>query len=230
MEELTASARVRDRLRALNVPFFANDGIADHLQPGELEAIEAEVAGHVRAMLAALVIDFEHDHNTAETARRVAKMYVREIFAGRYTTRPPVTDFPNAKKLDQLYTVGPITIRSACSHHLCPIEGQAWCGVIPGERVIGLSKFNRLADWVLSRPQIQEEAVVQLADEIEELIKPRGLGVVIKAKHTCMTWRGVRESGDAAMTTSVMRGILREAPAAREEFLTFVRGHGFECR
>lgn len=97
------------------------------------------------------------------------------------------------------------------------------------ERVIGLSKFNRLADWVLSCPQIQEEAVVQLADEIEQLIKPRWLAVVIKAKHTCMTWRGVRESSGAAMTTSVMRGIFMDVPAARQGFLSFVGGHGFNC-
>lgn len=227
IREIAASAEIRARLKAAGAPFLANDSIAAHIEPGELEMIEAEVARHVAGILDALVIDTENDHNTRDTAKRVAKMYVREIFAGRYTPRPPVTDFPNAKKLDQVYTVGPITVRSACSHHMCPIEGQAWCGVIPGERVIGLSKFNRLADWVLSRPQIQEEAVVQLADEIEALIKPRGLAVVIKAKHTCMTWRGVREGADAAMTTSVMRGIFREAPAAREEFLTFVGGHGF---
>lgn len=221
------SERIRSRLQASGAPFLANDNIAEFLQPGELEQIEREVEHHVRSILRSLVIDTENDHNTQDTARRVAKMYVREVFAGRFTECPPITDFPNVKKLDDLYTVGPITVRSACSHHMCPIEGRAWCGIVPGERVIGLSKFNRLADWVLRRPQIQEEAVVQLADAIEKLIKPQGLAVVISAKHTCMTWRGVREHAHAAMTTSVMRGIFRHDPKARDEFLTLIRGHGF---
>jgi GTP cyclohydrolase I len=154
-------------------------------------------------------------------------MYLREVFKGRYQPRPPVTDFPNAKALDEVYTVGPITVRSACSHHLVPIMGQAWIGVIPSERVIGLSKFNRLTEWVMSRPQIQEEAAIQLADEIEALIQPKALAVVLRAQHLCMTWRGVRES-QTSMTTSIMRGIFRDKPEAREEFLSIIKGQGFQ--
>ncbi|MFP4895803.1 GTP cyclohydrolase I [Paraburkholderia sp. EG304] len=84
-------------------------------------------------------------------------MYVREVFAGRYEPRPNLTDFPNVRRLDELYTVGPISVRSMCSHHLCSVTGHAWIGVIPGERVIGLSKFNRITEWVMARPQIQEK-------------------------------------------------------------------------
>lgn len=217
---MSTAKQIADRLRAAGVPFKANDNIAAHLQPGELEAIQEEAEGHVRAMLKALVID--PDHNTADTAKRVAKMYVREVFAGRYEPRPDVTDFPNVRQLDELYTVGPITVRSTCSHHLCAVKGCAWIGVIPGERVVGLSKFSRLTEWIMARPQIQEEAVMQLADEIEALIKPQGLGVVIRATHSCMTMRGVREH-DTTMTTSVMRGFLRDNAAARDEFLHMIR-------
>jgi GTP cyclohydrolase I len=219
------SDQVRARLRALGRSFFANDSIAEHLLPGELEALQAEVEEKVEELLRAMVIDTDNDHNTHETARRVAKMYLREVFAGRYHARPTVTDFPNVKHLDEIYLVGPITVRSACSHHMAPIMGHAWVGVIPGERVIGLSKFNRIAEWIMARPQIQEEAVVQLADELEGLMAPRALGVIVKARHFCGCWRGVKD--DTLMTTSVMRGLFRENAQARAELLKLVDGSKF---
>lgn len=222
------STKIKRRLERAGAAYLGNDSIADFIAPGELDLLQKEVEGKVADLLSSLVIDTANDHNSRETAKRVAKMYVREVYAGRYVARPDVTDFPNAKELDQLYTVGPITIRSACSHHMCPIQGQAWVGVIPSERVIGLSKFNRLADWIMARPQIQEEAVIQLADLIEDLIKPRGLAVIVKATHTCMTWRGVREH-DSTMVTSVMRGLLRDEPAARAEFMALIEGQRYTC-
>ncbi len=226
---IPVSERIRARLRAAGASFLANDNIAAFIEGGELEALQAEVEARVSDVLDALVIDTQNDHNTRETAKRVAKMYVREVFAGRYLPAPRVTDFPNAKKLDEVYTVGPIRVRSACSHHMCPIDGEAWCGVIPGDRVIGLSKFARLAEWVMARPQIQEESVVQLADEIEQRIRPLGLAVVIRATHTCMTWRGVRDDS-TTMTTSVMRGVFRHDAAARAEFMKLIDGQRFACR
>lgn len=217
---------VHDKIKKPGVKFAANDNISEHLEAGDLEKIEKDVEAAVQQLLHALVIDTENDHNTRETAKRVAKMYVREVFKGRYAPRPAITDFPNAKHVDQLYTVGPITVRSACSHHIVPIVGKAWIGVIPGERVVGLSKFNRLTEWVMARPQIQEEATMQLADEIETLIKPKALAVVVQAQHMCMTWRGVRDLG-TSMTTSVMRGAFRENAVAREEFFSIIRGQGY---
>jgi GTP cyclohydrolase IA len=222
---MTTTAAVRARLMEAGVPFAANDNISDHLHPGELEQLQKEVEERITGLLEALIIDTRNDHNTRETAQRVAKMYLREIFRGRYEPQPAVTDFPNAKGLDELYTVGPITVRSMCSHHLVPVQGQAWIGVIPSERVIGLSKFNRLADWVMSRPQIQEEATVQLADLIEKLIAPKGLAVVVRATHGCMTCRGVRESA-TTMATSVMRGAFLPNAAARAEFIALAKGQG----
>ncbi len=170
------SRRIRDRLDAAGVAYLANDNIADHLQDGELDQLEIEVAGKVRELLRSLVIDIDNDHNTEETAERVARMYLHEVFKGRYHHQPKIASFPNVKKLDEIYTVGPITVRSACSHHLVPILGNCWIGIKPGDRVIGLSKFSRVADWVFSRPHIQEEAVMILADEIERLCEPQGLG------------------------------------------------------
>jgi GTP cyclohydrolase IA len=220
---------VRNRLKSAGLPYLANDNIAEALQPGDLEAIEAEVERCAGALLDALVIDTENDHNTRGTAKRLAKMFVHEVFAGRYQPPPPCTDFPNVRSMDEIYVVGPVAIRSACSHHFCPIEGEAWFGVIPSKRVIGISKFSRIARWILSRPQIQEEAVMQLADEIERIIAPRGLAVVLSARHSCMTWRGVKEDR-TTMTTSVMRGIFREGPAARAEVLSLIQAKGFRCQ
>jgi GTP cyclohydrolase I len=153
-------------------------------------------------------------------------MMVREAFIGRYTERPKLTDFPNARNLDEIYTVGPITVRSMCAHHLLPIIGQCWVGIKPTDRIIGLSKFSRIARWVLSRPHIQEEAVIMLADEIEAAIRPQGLAVLIRAEHQCMTWRGVQDA-DTSMITSVMRGFFLTNPIARSELMTILRGQGF---
>lgn len=202
---------------------LANENIAESLTPEDLVRMQDDAESAVAALLTALRIDYEKDHNTEQTPQRVARMLVREVFAGRYQPRPRITDFPNVKELDELYTVGPVAVRSCCAHHLCPIEGEAFIGVIPGERIIGLSKFSRLTEWVMARPQIQEEATVQLADEIEKLIKPKGLGVIVSARHSCMTWRGVREP-NSKMVTSVMRGLFRDNDAARSELLTLARG------
>ena len=172
-------------------------------------------------VLHALVIDTDSDHNTQDTARRVAKMFVREVFGGRYTEQPPVTEFPNVSGLNELMIVGPITVRSACSHHLCPIIGRVWIGVMPNEHseLIGLSKYARLTEWLMNRPQIQEEAVAQLADLLVEKMNPDGLAIVMEADHFCMGWRGVKDM-DSMMTSSIMRGSFLDNPDLRREFLS----------
>ncbi len=218
----SVSERIRARLRSAGVTFLANDNIADHILDGELEGLEQEVADRVRDLLHALVIDIENDHNTEETAERVARMYLHEVFKGRYHQQPKIASFPNVKQLDEIYTVGPITVRSACSHHLVPIMGNCWIGIKPGSRVIGLSKFTRVADWVFSRPHIQEEAVMILADEIERLCEPQGLGIIVRAQHYCMKWRGVREP-QTSMVNSVVRGDFRHDPSLKQEFFELVR-------
>ena len=214
---------IRERIVAAGKRFHANDNIAEFIQSDEeRRQLREEVEGHIEAMLRALVIDTESDHNTQDTARRVAKMYLKEVFAGRYEAPPPMTEFPNVEKLNELMVVGPITARSACSHHLCPIMGKIWIGVLPNadSNLIGLSKFVRLADWIMSRPQIQEEAVKNLADELENKIAPDGLAVVMRADHFCMHWRGVKDR--SKMTTSVMRGSFLRDSSLRKEFLDLI--------
>ena len=220
---LPASARIRQRLHAAGKRFHANDNIADCIRPGELEELVSEVEGKMRDVLDCLVIDTSGDHNTRNTARRVAKMYVNEVFSGRYQPTPQITEFPNAERLNELLIVGPITVRSACSHHFCPVLGQIWIGVLPNGRtnVIGLSKYARLAEWVMGRPQIQEEAVVQLADLIQERTQPDGLAIVMEASHFCMSWRGVKDM-DSKMVNSVMRGAFLKDPNLRREFLSLL--------
>jgi GTP cyclohydrolase I len=208
-------------------PSPANANVSGHVTEATREEMRRTIAEHYAGILRALGIDTANDHNSHDTPRRVAKMLVDEACWGRFNECPKITDFPNAAHLDEIYTVGPISVRSLCSHHMLPIFGRAWIGVIPSERVIGLSKFNRIVQWVMQRPQIQEEATIMLADKIEELIKPKALGVVVKATHTCMTWRGVKDN-DTDMVTSVMRGTFRDNPAARNEFLTFIKGQKFQ--
>lgn len=222
---MKVSEAVRARIEGLGGSFGPNDNIAHHLEPGEIEGLQKEVEAIAERLLDALVID-RRNHNVAETPKRLAKMFLREVFAGRYAERPRVASFPNAGKLDEIFVVGPITVRSACSHHLVPIIGKAWVGVIPGEKVIGLSKYHRLAEWVLARPQIQEEATIQLADEIERESEPHGLAVLVRAQHLCATWRGVRDTG-SEMTTSVMRGRFRWDATARNELMNLLRANGF---
>jgi GTP cyclohydrolase IA len=217
------SVKIRERIRAARKRFHANDNIAAFIEPGELDQLQQEVEDKMRGVLDSLVIDTEHDHNTTETARRVAKMYVNEVFRGRFVTPPTITEFPNAEHLNELMIVGPLAVRSACSHHFCPVIGKLWVGIMPNEHtnVIGLSKYARLAEWVMGRPQIQEEAVVQLADLIMEKTSPDGLAIVMEASHYCMAWRGVKDM-DAKMITSVMRGVFLKDPALRREFLALV--------
>jgi GTP cyclohydrolase I len=188
------------------------------------DTMETAATRCVSMLLDALSIP--RDHNTEDTPMRVARMYVREVFAGLYQPQPDVTVFPNTRPVDQIYAVGPIAIRACCAHHLLPILGHAWVGVLPGHMLMGLSKFHRLTEWVMARPLLQEEATEHLADVLNEAIHPRALGIVIKAKHFCTAWRGVRDE-PSVLTTSVMRGIFLDKPEARAEFMALISGMSY---
>jgi GTP cyclohydrolase IA len=221
--DLPVSSRIRSRLLDARQRYHANDNIAAYVLDGEVDALQAEVEAKMAEVLKSLVIDTESDHNTQGTARRVAKMFLTEVFKGRYHAMPAVTEFPNIEQLNELLIVGPITVRSACSHHLCPILGRVWIGIMPNENsnLIGLSKYARICDWVMSRPQIQEEAVMQLANILQDKVRPDGLAIVIEADHFCMHWRGVKDA-DSRMTNSVMRGSFLKDPDLRREFLSLL--------
>ena len=215
------SDELRKRMKTIKHKHFANDTIYTYLDVGDLQEIENEVTDAFQGVLKALVINTDDDHNSKDTARRVAKMFVHEIFRGRYYPPPEVTAFPNAKKYDQIYMSGPMSINSTCAHHFQPITGKAYVGIFPGDKVIGLSKFNRMVDWVASRPQIQEEMTEQIADMIEKETEAKGVAVIIKAEHFCMTARGVKEH-ESDMLTSVVRGIFRTVPHVKAEFFSLL--------
>jgi len=220
---LPLSVVIRRRIQAQKARFHANDNISAFIKPGELDLLVDEVSEKMQAVLESLVIDTDSDHNTKNTSRRVAKMYVNEVFNGRYIEQPTLTKFPNVSRLNELMIIGPITVRSACSHHFCPIMGRIWIGVLPSKAsaLIGLSKYSRLTEWVMGRPQIQEEAVVELADMLEKKIKPVGVAVVMEADHVWMQWRGVKDR-DSKMINSVMRGAFLKDSNLRREFLALI--------
>ncbi len=217
---------IKERIVTAKARFNANDNIAEFVKPGELELLQNEVQNEMQRVLSSLVIDTEHDHNTKETAKRVAKMFLNETFGGRYVPEPRVTSFPNMG-YNNLYTTGPITIRSTCAHHLQNIVGKCWVGIFPEEEVIGLSKFNRLVHHIAERPQIQEEMTTQIADKLVQYAKTPNVAVVVKAEHHCMTHRGVKEH-DSDMTTAVMLGKFREDSNLKQEFYNLMlsmKGH-----
>jgi len=221
------SEKIKERLKKAGKRFHANDNIAEHIEDGEVELLQKEVQDKMQSLLDSLVIDTENDHNTQETAKRVAKMWVKEVFGGRYHPFPRVTSFPNMG-YKSMYTSGPISIRSTCAHHFQNIVGNAWVGIIPNGQVIGLSKFNRIVHHIAERPQIQEEMTTQIAEKLQEYAHTKNIAVVVKAEHHCMTHRGVREH-DSDMTTAIMLGAFKEDPATRDEFYKIcmsMKGHG----
>lgn len=222
---MNISEKITSRLIKANHQFHCNDNISKYINEGEMEELLKEVEENVLNLLNSLVIDVDNDHNTKDTAKRVAKMMLLEIFSGRYESKPEITAFPNIDgAYDEIYVTGPITIRSTCAHHLQPISGKCYIGVFPGDNVIGLSKFNRLVDWIASRPSIQEEMTIQIADEIESATKAKGVAILVSAEHGCMSNRGVKEH-DPMMTTSVMRGLFKDHPHIKKEFFDIVARH-----
>ena len=217
---------IKQRLKSVGARYHCNDNISEYLEEGDLEKLQQEVETAFQHVLDTLVIDTDNDHNTQETAKRVAKMYVHEIFGGRFKKHPKITAFPNMG-YKSLYTSGPISVKSTCAHHFQNIVGNAWVGIIPEDEVIGLSKFNRIVHHIAERPQIQEEMTSQIADELQKYAKTKNIAVVVKAEHHCMTHRGVREH-ESDMTTAIMLGAFKDDPATRSEFYKIcmsMKGH-----
>ena len=224
---MSASEQIRKRLQEAGKRFHGNDNISEFIKEGELDLLQKEVQDKLQEVLETLCIDTKNDHNTNETAKRVAKMWLRETFGGRYVSAPRVTSFPNMG-YKSMYTSGPISIRSTCAHHFQNIVGNAWVGIIPNGEVIGLSKFNRIIHHIVERQQIQEEMTSQIADALKEYAHTKHIAVVVKAEHHCMTHRGVREH-ESDMTTAIMLGAFKEDPATRDEFYKIclsMKGHG----
>lgn len=221
--ELPISAILRQRIKAQKLRFHARDNISAVIQSGELSLLIEEVSEKIEGVLQSLVIDTANDHNTQDTCRRVAKMFILEVFQGRYIPQPDLPATPKRISTSELTILGPITVRGVCSHHLCPIMGRLWIGILPNKNndSIGPSKYTRLTHWIMSRPQIQEEAVVELAHMIEHQISPDGLAIVMNADHSCIQWRGTNDN-ESRKTNSVMRGLFLKNSNLRKEFLSLI--------
>ena len=220
------SKQIKQRLEEAKARYHCNDNISEYIKEGEIDLLQQEVENKFYDVLQTLVIDTDNDHNTKDTARRVATMWVKEVFGGRYRPMPKVTSFPNMG-YKSMYTSGPISIKSTCAHHFQNIVGKAWVGIIPNGEVIGLSKFNRIIHHIAERPQIQEEMTTQIAEELQEYAHTKNVAVVVKAEHHCMTHRGVREH-ESDMTTAIMLGAFKDDPATRDEFYKIclsMKGH-----
>jgi GTP cyclohydrolase I len=172
-------------------------------------------------LLDILKVDHRHDHNTRDTPARVARMLVDETMSGRFSAPPSITAFENAGEYENLIVTGPIELRSTCAHHLMPIYGHAYVGILPARRgrIIGLSKYDRIVAHFASRLQIQEELVQQIGSHIMDTTGPRGLAVRISAVHMCKTHRGVHASNRSRMVTTAYFGELAQEESIKQEFL-----------
>lgn len=200
---------------------LCNEAVDGMGAPAEREAMKLAAAQKIEELFDVLRIDHRNDHNTRDTPNRVAKMLVEELLAGRYTAPPNLTEFENVRNFDDLIVTGPIDVRSTCAHHMMPIYGQAYIGVLPSPdgRIIGLSKYDRIVAHFSARLQIQEELVKQIQDFIVEKTHPRGLAVRISAVHMCKTHRGVRAQHGSRMVNTTFYGELQRNAALRAEFL-----------
>jgi GTP cyclohydrolase I len=210
-----------DNIRRLAIKRRSNEHVETPLEPFEEAAMIAAAAQKIGELLDILQIDHRNDHNTRDTPARVAKMYVTELLRGRFSAPPAITDFENAEGYDQLIITGPIDIRSICAHHLMPIYGHAFIGVVPSSagKIIGLSKYDRIVDHFAARFQIQEELVKQIGNYIMEKTAPQGLAVRISAVHMCKTHRGVLASHASRMVNTTFYGSMKDDPAIKNDFV-----------
>jgi GTP cyclohydrolase I len=205
----------------LNIARLCNEAIDGPMDEAERAAMTALAARKLEELFDVLRIDHRNDHNTRDTPNRVAKMFVEETLRGRFTAPPKITEFDNAESYDGLIVTGPIELRSTCAHHLMPIYGHAYIGVLPSTegKIIGLSKYDRIVAHFASRLQIQEELVKQIGQYIVDKTAPRGLAVRISAVHMCKTHRGVLASHRSRMVNSAFYGVMAEDPNLKNEFL-----------
>jgi GTP cyclohydrolase I len=189
---------------------LCNEAVEGVSSPLEKALLVEAAAAKIEELFDILHIDHVNDHNTRDTPRRVAKMLVNETLHGRYSEPPDITDFENAQEYDNLIVTGPIELRSTCAHHMMPIYGEVFVGILPAKdgKIIGLSKYDRIVDYFGCRLQIQEELVKQIGNFIVEKTEPRGLAVRISAVHMCKTHRGVRATHGSRMVNSAFYGEL----------------------
>lgn len=212
---------IKQRLQENNVRYFANDNISDYIYEGEHDLLVDELSEKFEEVLKSLIIDIEKDPNSNGTGHRLAKMYVNELLSGRYYYPPEATAFPNdglhgTKSYNGMLVVRS-ELRSICSHHHQPVSGVAYIGIIPSTKVIGLSKYTRIAQHCARRGTLQEELCVDIADAIMKATKSENVGVHIAAEHGCCINRGIMASSSLTQTT-VLHGMFYMASVKQEFF------------
>ena len=215
------SDKIKQRLEIDGKKYFASDNISKYIQAGETAELIEELEVAFEQVLQSLIIDTKNDPNSMGTAHRLAKMYINEIMGGRYLPDPRITSFPNDGQYDQLIVVR-ADIKSMCSHHHQPVSGVCYIGCLPGDEVIGLSKYTRVAQHLSNRGHLQEELTEMIATRIEKLTKSKGVAVYIKARHGCCENRGILASNSSTQTT-VVKGELKSNINLKQEFMDNIK-------
>ena len=228
---MSISETIRNRIKSNNGRYWAGDNISEYIHFEEFDHLIDETTVAFEKVLDALVIDRENDPNSKGTARRLAKMYFNEVMSGRYAPAPDATAFPNDgnDRYEGMLVVRS-ELRSMCSHHHQPVTGVAYIGIIAAQKLIGLSKYTRIAQWCARRGTLQEELCNDIAREIQKATGSDNVAVYIQAQHGCCENRGIMAKSSLTQTT-VLRGAFYNDPATKNEFFENVKlQQGFACR
>ena len=220
---MSKSEQIKARLKEANVRYWAGDNISEVLQAGDKEELIEEAAEAFENVLDKLLIDRHNDPNSMGTGKRLAKMYINELMAGRYDPIPSATAFPNdsASRYEGMLVVRS-ELTSMCSHHHQIVRGVAYIGIIAADKLIGLSKYTRIAQWCAERGTLQEELANDIAREIQKATGAEHLGVYVQATHGCVENRGVKAHSSLTQTT-VLKGAFKEDAGTKKEFMDNIK-------
>ena len=223
MAEKTLAQAIKENMKRDGKRFWAGDNVSDYIKENYKETLIEEATNAFEQVLDTLLIDRETDPNSKGTARRLAKMYFNEIMAGRYDPKPDCTSFPNdSEERYEGMLVVRSELRSVCSHHHQPVNGVAYIGIIAAQKLIGLSKYTRVAQWCARRGTLQEELANDIAREIEQATGARDLGVYIQATHGCCENRGIMAHSSLTQTT-VLKGAFKDDAGTKKEFFDNIK-------
>ncbi len=220
---MTISNTIKKRIVESGDRFWAGDNISKHIKKGEHQVLIDELAFKFEDVLDSLIIDRQNDPNSKDTGKRLAKMYINELMSGRYFPRPNATSFPNHVEggYEGMLVVRS-EIKSMCSHHHQPVNGVAYIGIIAAEKLIGLSKYTRIAQWCARRGTLQEELNNDIAREIIQSTGSKNVGVYIQATHGCCENRGIHAHSSLTQTT-VLKGAFNDDPSTKKEFMDNIK-------